>query len=76
VQARIPAAKAAVTHAQAFASEVMPREARPMKTIATAVDGNGPSAMALLEEHTAEYPRDGLGLGPGRWLAEGTRNIA
>jgi hypothetical protein len=59
-----------------FAGEVIPREARQIKTIATAIDGNGPSAMTLLEKHIAEYPRDEPVLGSGRRLAEGRRNIA
>ena len=62
VQARIPEAKAAAAEARALAGRVTPREARHIETIALAVDGNGPAAMALLEEHVGEYPRDGLAL--------------
>jgi Tfp pilus assembly protein PilF len=63
VQARIPEAKAAAAEARALAARVTPREARHIETIARLVDGNGPRAMALLEEHIAEYPRDAMVLG-------------
>jgi tetratricopeptide (TPR) repeat protein len=63
VQARIPEAKAAATQARALTGRVTPREARHIETIALAVDGNGPQAMALLEEHIADYPRDAMVLG-------------
>jgi tetratricopeptide (TPR) repeat protein len=62
VQARMPEAKKAAAAARALAGRVSPREARHIEAIARAVDSNGPSAMALLEEHVAEYPRDGLAL--------------
>jgi tetratricopeptide (TPR) repeat protein len=60
VQARIPEAKAAAVQARALASTVSAREARHIEIVALAIDGNGPRAMALLEEHIAEYPRDAL----------------
>ena len=63
VQARIPEAKAAAAQARALAPRLTPREARHIETVALAIDGNGPGAMALLQEHIAEYPRDGLVLG-------------
>lgn len=62
MQARVPEAKAAAERARALAARVSPREARHIETIARAIDGDGPRAMALLEEHIAEYPRDGLAL--------------
>jgi len=62
VQARMAEAKEAAALARALADRVSSREARHIEVIARAVDGNGPSAMALLEEHVAEYPRDGLAL--------------
>jgi hypothetical protein len=62
VQARIPEAKVVAAKARAHAARVTPREARHIETIALAIDGNGPQAMALLEEHIADYPRDGLAL--------------
>ena len=58
VQARVPEARDAASRARALASHVTPREARHIETIALAVDGAGPQAMAMVEEHTAEYPRD------------------
>jgi tetratricopeptide (TPR) repeat protein len=63
VQARIPEAKAAVAEARALAARVTPREARHIETIALTIDGNGPRAMALLEEHIADYPHDAMVLG-------------
>ncbi|HEU0215046.1 MAG TPA: tetratricopeptide repeat protein [Stellaceae bacterium] len=62
VQARIPEAKAAAATARALSVRVDTREARHIEIVAHAIDGNGPRAMALLEEHVAEYPRDGLAL--------------
>jgi tetratricopeptide (TPR) repeat protein len=62
VQARMAEAKEAATAARLLAGRVSPREARHIEVIVRAIDGNGPSAMALLEEHVAEYPRDGLAL--------------
>jgi tetratricopeptide (TPR) repeat protein len=62
VQARIGEAKAAAGDAWALVGRVTPREARHIETIALAIDGNGPGAMALLEEHIVDYPRDGLAL--------------
>jgi len=62
VQARIPEAKAAAAEARSLAGRVTPREARHIETIALAIDGNGTGAMALLEEHVGDYPRDGLAL--------------
>jgi hypothetical protein len=63
VQARIPQAKAAAAEARALAPRVTPREARHIETIALAIDGDGPRAMALLEKHIAEYRRDAMVLG-------------
>ncbi|HUI35483.1 MAG TPA: hypothetical protein VLX67_08155, partial [Stellaceae bacterium] len=56
VQARIPEAKDAAARARALAGRVTPREARQIEIVARAVDGNGPGAMALLEDHVADYP--------------------
>src|SRR5207247_7638323 len=39
---------------------VTPREARHIETVALVVDGKGKAAMAMLEEHVAEFPRDAL----------------
>ena len=62
VQARAPEAKAAAAEARALAGRVTGREKQHIETIALAVDGNGPAAMVLLEEHVANYPRDGMAL--------------
>jgi Tfp pilus assembly protein PilF len=62
VQARMPEAKTAASEARALAGRVTPREAQHIETIALAIDGNGPQAMALLTEHIAEHPRDALAL--------------
>jgi hypothetical protein len=65
VQARIPDAKAEAAMARRLVPQVSPRERRHIETIALAIDGSGPQAMTLLEEHIAEYPRDGLVLSLG-----------
>jgi tetratricopeptide (TPR) repeat protein len=63
VQARIPEAKEGAAKARALASRATPREMRHIEAVALVIDGNGPQAMALVEEHIADYPRDGLVLG-------------
>src|SRR5712691_12435957 len=60
VQARVAEAKAAAEAARALSDRVTAREARHIETVALAIDGNGKAAMAMLEEHVAEFPRDGL----------------
>jgi tetratricopeptide (TPR) repeat protein len=60
VQARVAEAKEAAEAARALCGRVTPREARHIETIALAIDGKGKAAMALVEEHVAEYPRDAL----------------
>jgi len=60
VQARVPEAKQAAADARSLDARVTPREARHIETIALAIDGNGPQAMALLEGHIADYPRDAM----------------
>ena len=60
VQARLPEARAAAAAARALAGRVTPREARHIETVALAIDGAGPQALASLEAHVAEYPRDAL----------------
>src|SRR5262249_1089960 len=60
VQARIPEAKTTAATARALARRVDAREARHIAIIAQAIDGDGPQAMTLLEEHVAEHPRDGF----------------
>src|SRR6266567_8293313 len=60
VQARVGDAKQAAAAARALSDRVTAREARHIETVALAIDGNGKRAMAMLEEHVAEYPRDAL----------------
>src|SRR5216683_2623130 len=60
VQVRIAEAKAAAQAARALSDRVTAREARHIETVALLIDGKGPRAMAMLEEHVAEYPRDAL----------------
>jgi tetratricopeptide (TPR) repeat protein len=60
VQARAAEARTAAEMARALAGRVTAREARHIATVALTIDGNGKAAMAMLEEHVAEYPRDAL----------------
>ncbi len=60
VQVRIAEAKAAAQAARALSDRVTAREARHIETVALLIDGKGPRAMAMLEEHVAEFPRDAL----------------
>lgn len=60
VQARVAEAKTAAEAARALAGRVTAREARHIQTVALAIDGKGREAMAMLEEHVAEFPRDAL----------------
>ncbi|TMK11742.1 MAG: tetratricopeptide repeat protein [Alphaproteobacteria bacterium] len=64
VQARIPEAKEAATRARDLAERVTPRERGHIETIALVIDGLGAQAMARLDAHVAEYPRDALALSP------------
>jgi tetratricopeptide (TPR) repeat protein len=60
VQARVAEAREAAAATRTLAGRVTAREARHIDTIALAIDGKGTEAMALLEEHVAEFPRDAL----------------
>src|SRR5216684_8313218 len=60
VQARVAEAKEAAATARLLSDRVSAREARHIETVALAIDGKGPRAMAMLEEHVAEFPRDAL----------------
>ena len=64
VQARIPEAKEATTRARDLAERVTARERGHVETIALVIDGLGAQAMARLEAHVADYPRDALALSP------------
>src|SRR5262249_18315886 len=59
---RIPEAKSEAAVARALRDRLTPREARHIEIIALAVDGAGPQALALLNEHLADYPRDAVPL--------------
>src|SRR5215208_2531269 len=62
VQARLSEAKEAAATARALRSRTSAREARHIEAIALAIDGAGVQAMAAVEEHAAEHPRDALPL--------------
>src|SRR5213078_2237904 len=64
VQARIPEAKQAAARARGLAERVTARERGHIETIALVIDGLGAQAMARLEAHVADYPRDALALSP------------
>ena len=62
VQARMPEAKQAAAEARGLRDRVSAREQGTIEVIALTIDGAGPQAMARLEDHVAEYPRDALAL--------------
>jgi hypothetical protein len=62
VQARVLEAKAAAAAARALTTRMDAREARHVEIIAHAVEGKGPQAMALIEEHVGDHPRDAVPL--------------
>src|SRR5689334_19368173 len=62
VYLRIPEARAEAAAARALRDRVTQREARHIEIIALALEGAGPQALALLDEHLAEFPRDELPL--------------
>lgn len=59
---RIPEARAEAAAARALRDRLTPREARHVEIIALAVDGAGPQALALLDQHLADHPRDAMPL--------------
>jgi tetratricopeptide (TPR) repeat protein len=59
---RVVEAKEAAAAARAISGRVTPREQGHIETVALVVDGNGPQALASLEAHIAEYPRDAMPL--------------
>jgi tetratricopeptide (TPR) repeat protein len=65
MQSRVAEAKEAAAFARSLAPRLLPREQSHIETIALVVDGNGPQALASLEAHTAEYPRDAVPLSLG-----------
>ena len=64
MQARIPEAKEAAGKARRLRDHASTREQGTIDVIALTIDGAGPQAMARLEAHIAEYPRDALALSP------------
>src|SRR5262249_55096885 len=60
MQSRVVEAKEAAAAARAISGRVTPREQGHIETVALVVDGNGPQALASLEAHIAEYPRDAM----------------
>jgi len=59
---RIPEAQAETAAARGLRDRLTPREARHVEIVALAVGGAGPQALALLDEHLADYPRDAVPL--------------
>ncbi len=60
LRAQVPEAKASAQQAQALARGVSRREQQQVEAIALFVNGQGPSAYALIREHLTDYPRDML----------------
>jgi len=60
VQSRVGEAREAAATARALCDRLTAREARHIETVALLIDGKGKEAMAMLEEHVAEFPRDAL----------------
>jgi hypothetical protein len=59
---RIPEAQAEAAAARALCDRLTPREARHVEIIALSVTGAGALALAVLEQHLVDYPRDELPL--------------
>jgi hypothetical protein len=62
VYMRGPEAQAEIAAARTLRDRLTPREARHVEIIALALEGAGPRALALLDEHLVDYPRDELPL--------------
>jgi hypothetical protein len=62
VYMRSPKAQAEAAAARALRDRLTPREARHVEIVASAIEGAGPRALALLDEHLADYPLDELPL--------------
>lgn len=56
VYLRVPEARAEAAAARALRDRITPREARHIEIIALALEGAGPQALALLDEHLADFP--------------------
>jgi len=59
---RAAEAQAEAAAARALRDRVTPREARHIEIVALALQGAGAQALALLDDHLADYPRDALPL--------------
>jgi tetratricopeptide (TPR) repeat protein len=62
LQARMPEAKEAATRARSLAHRLTARERRHIEAIGLSIDGAAGQALAAVQEHVAEYPRDALPL--------------
>src|SRR2546428_10576989 len=58
--ARVADAKAAAAKARETVAGASPREQRQVEFIATAIEGKGPRAIDLAQEHLKEFPRDAM----------------
>ncbi len=55
---KIPEARAALERAQGLAPGATRREQQHIETLATAIGGDSPGALARLKDHAGEFPRD------------------
>ena len=62
LQARIPEARALAERAERLAKHSSARERRHIAAIACAIRGEAGTALSLVREHAAEFPRDALPL--------------
>ena len=62
LQARMPEARALAERAERLAQHSSARERRHVATIACAIRGKAGTALSLVREHAAEFPRDALPL--------------
>src|SRR6516164_4526818 len=62
LQARMPEAKAAAADARSRADRVTARERRHIEAIALSINGSAGEALAMVDAHVAEHPRDALPL--------------
>ena len=60
VRGRAPEARSAAAKARELAQKATPRERTHVESIALMLDGDGPSALTLLQEHLHEFPRDAV----------------
>ena len=60
LRGRMPEARSAAANARVLAKKASPRERGHVETIALMLDGDGPAALTLLQEHLRECPRDAV----------------